>query len=158
MRAAAWTLGIIALLVAVGRCTPAHAHPDVILQCEKNIKISKAVPVGEPVIYENGMVGERYDRNGDGNVDIEALSIPLADQLQYNPVDSTVKYTHRRFPLFYAVDFDFDGQPDAVYIDRTEDGVNDPKQHCDNVILYEDLSKQRTTENPKADFEKKNQL
>jgi hypothetical protein len=134
---------------------PAQAHPDVILVCEKNLKVSHVSQVGETMQYENGLIGERYDRNGDGKIDIEALSIPHAGEDKAN---IAAKVEHRRFPLFYVVDVDLDGNPDAVYIDRTPDGVRDPKQHCANVVLYEDLSKGRGKEDPTPDHLKKNDL
>jgi len=53
---------------------------------------------------------------------------------------------------------DLDGNPDAVYVDKTPDGVRDPKAHCENVVLYEDLSKGRGKEDPVPDHLKKNDL
>lgn len=152
-------LAIAATVLLIARCsTPALAHPEVILKCDRNLKVDRVQLVQDPVVLDNGMISERYDRNGDGNVDIETLSIAVSDDAEYNPTDGAYKFVHRRFPLFYVVDLDYDGQPDAVYIDQTAEGVNDPKGHCDNVVLYEDLSKMRTTEDPKPDFDKKNSV
>jgi hypothetical protein len=71
----------------------------------------------------NGLVLEGYDTNKDGKADITTLSH-----------NEGAWGSHRAFPLFYLLDLDFDGEPDAVYIDREGFGF------CTDIMLYEDLN------------------
>lgn len=100
------------------------AHSDAIVKCEQNIKYSQAVKVGEDLIVDStGLYAEHYDTNGDGKFDIVALSqTDLADK------------GHRRNPVFWIVDLDLDGAPDAIYIDKVGKG------RCEDIVLYEDLN------------------
>jgi hypothetical protein len=103
----------------------AFGHSDAIVKCKGNIKYSKAVKVGvDEILATNGLYAEHYDTNGDGKFDIITLShTDLADK------------RHRVNPVFWIVDKDYDGIPDAIYIDKKGLGK------CTDIVLYQDLNK-----------------
>ena len=103
---------------------PAFGHSDAIVQCKGNIKYSKAEKIGLDAIIEGtGLYAEHYDTNGDGKWDVIALS----------HTDLGTK-GHRTNPVFWLVDSDYDGIPDALYIDKQGLG------NCKDIVLYEDLN------------------
>jgi hypothetical protein len=72
-----------------------------------------------------GLLLERYDRNGDGKVDLGVLSQVEAVSKQGEQIFTR----HAKIPTFY-----FLGEgPDLVYIDKVGKG------HCQDIVLYEDL-------------------
>lgn len=117
----------LAVLTAISRCapTPAYAHDTEIVGCDKNIKIAKVAFV-KAYVNSNGTYSEEYDRNGDGQTDIEAVS-------HITGTDGG-KTVHNEHPFLYFVDLDFDGQPDAVYVDKSGTGA------CGDIVLYRDLT------------------
>lgn len=106
----------------------ATGHDTEIVQCERNLRVS-AVDKLEEVINENGTVSELYDRNQDGEADIEAVSYLVAIEEH----DGDVTYLHRPHPFLYIVDLDFDGNSDIVYVDKFGEG------RCDDIVPYQDL-------------------
>jgi hypothetical protein len=106
----------------------AHGHSDVIVQCQNNLKVDHVTLVREWV-NENGTLSEGYDRNEDGKVDIEAISYARVEKQD----SGVVVVSHHPFPFLYVVDLDYDGEPDAVYVDRHVEG------RCDDVVPYLDL-------------------
>ena len=95
-------------------------HNEAILQCDENIKVEKAVLL-KTEAQANGTVFEYYDRNGDENTDIIAISHILNAGEHYS------------YPFMWIVDLDYDNTPDAVYIDMGE------KNECKSIKLYKDL-------------------
>ena len=112
-------MGIIAFSVVAAR-----GHDGEIIHCDRNLKIKAVKKLGERV-NPNGTVSEAYDRNRDGQPDIEAIS-------HIKSMDGK-KVIHDPHPFLYVVDLDFDGVPDAVYIDKSGIG------NCDDIVLYKDL-------------------
>ena len=109
------------LLVQVGL---AEGHSRAITECRENIKYEQAVKSAEDNVWVfNGLYVEHYDTNGDGKTDIETLS----------QTDRSSEH-HRENPVFWIVDTDLDGSPDAIYIDKKGLGV------CTDIVLYEDLN------------------
>lgn len=108
----------------------AFAHDTEILQCSKNLKVEQVKKLAEN-INPNGTLSEAYDRNDDGRIDIEAISHMSATGLE----SGVMIFEHAEHPFLYVVDLDFDGIPDAVYVDKS--GVG----RCDDIVLYKDLTK-----------------
>jgi hypothetical protein len=84
-------------------------------------------------LAENGLYVIQYDRNGDGQIDLEALYVVKGGR----QVKGEVQYEIGEYPLFYAVDTTKDmkqGYPDKVYIDKNGKGV------CSEIELYRDLN------------------
>ena len=101
----------------------AEGHSREITQCKGNIVYKKAIPVKPPYIVESsGLVAEEYDTDGDGRTDVVALSHQ----------DGA---SHKEHPVFWMVDFDKDGDADAVYVDKRGLGK------CTDIVLYQDLTK-----------------
>lgn len=113
-------MGLIVMLTVWGK---AFGHDTEILQCSKNLKVEKVEKITEN-INPNGTLSEAYDRNGDGKIDIEAIS----------HMSATKVFEHAEHPFLYVVDLDFDGQPDAVYVDKSGIGK------CEDIVLYRDLT------------------
>lgn len=120
----------LGLLAAVLLPMIAGAHETEILKCSKNLIVTSVSKVGDH-INENGTISELYDRNGDGKLDIEAISYITDQQLKD---DGSVEFVHQDHPFLYVVDLDLDGQPDAAYIDKSGVGT------CDDIVLYQDLN------------------
>ena len=100
-----------------------EGHSKAITQCKGNIIYKQATPVGKPYVLEsNGLVAEEYDTNGDKKADVIALS------------HQDGATGHKENPVFWAVDLDFDGIPDAIYVDKKGLGK------CTDIVLYEDLT------------------
>lgn len=98
---------------------PVHGHQANYSKCFQG---SKAMKVGaDRVVDSNGLLLEEYDTNGDGKPDLATLS-----HIEGNG--------HKKHPLFYIVDRDFDDVPDFIYIDKKGDG------RCRDIVLYEDLT------------------
>jgi hypothetical protein len=57
-------------------------------------------------VNPNGTVSEAYDSNEDGKIDIEAIS----------SLDG-VGSQHTALPFLYIMDMDYDGTPDAAWVD-----------------------------------------
>jgi hypothetical protein len=121
-------LAITGLLLA----TTAWSHPVMIDACFRG-PVS-AVKIGEKA-NENGLLSELYDRNGDGQIDIEIMT-PIKGVKQAG--DKEPIYEHDSHPLFFAVDTSKDmtrGEPDTLYIDRYGKG------QCSGIVVYKDLTK-----------------
>ena len=117
-----WILVLNQLLF--GQVGMAFGHSDAIVKCKGNIKYSTAVKVHEDLLFSsNGLYAEYYDTNGDGKYDVITLSST-----------NLTNTTHRVNPVFWIVDTDFDGTPDAVYIDKKGLGK------CPDIVLYQDLN------------------
>lgn len=121
---------LLAILVFV---TKGYAHDTEILKCQKNLKVESVKKLDEH-LNENGTISEAYDRNGDGKIDIEAISHILSVRKN---TDSTLTFEHAPHPFMYAVDTDYDGEPDLVYVDKSGTGK------CEDIVLYEDLNEPR---------------
>lgn len=119
-------MSLMVLFAVMGK---AFGHDGEILKCDWNKNISKVEKLAEH-INPNGTLSEAYDRNGDGNVDIEAISHMLAAKQE----NGIVVIEHSEHPFLYVVDLDYDGQPDAVYVDKSGVGK------CQDIVLYEDLT------------------
>lgn len=119
-------MSLLAMLIVWGK---AFGHDTEILQCSKNLKVEKVEKIAEN-INPNGTLSEAYDRNGDGKIDIEAISHMSATKLE----TGAIVFEHAEHPFLYVVDLDFDGQPDAVYVDKSGVGK------CDDIVLYKDLT------------------
>ncbi len=104
-------------------------HDTEIIQCDKNLKVNKVKKIAENV-NPNGTLSEAYDRNADGKVDIEAISHSLSIKKD----DGSVEIIHAEHPFLYVVDLDYDGEPDAVYVDKSGAG------RCEDIVLYKDLT------------------
>jgi hypothetical protein len=130
LRAVAEVIGILLAGAALAWAIPALAHDTEILQCDRNLKVESVKKLDER-INPNGTVSEAYDRNGDGNIDIEAVSHIIASRQD----GGAVVYDHVPHPFLYIVDLDYDGVPDAVYVDKSGEG------RCDDIVLYLDLTK-----------------
>lgn len=119
------TLGLILLslcLCFVGPL-PAAGHSREITSCKGNIPYKEAKQIGSPYVLDsNGLIAEDYDTNGDGKPDVTAYSHP----------DGT---KHKPHPVFWAVDLNYDGLYDFIYIDKKGLGK------CTDIVLYEDLNK-----------------
>jgi len=115
-----WILVLNQLLFAqVGL---AEGHSKAIVDCKENILYKQAVHIGVDLIFEStGLYVEHYDTNGDGKFDVLVLSHMLTAT------------AHAKNPVFWIVDTDYDGEPDAVYIDKKGLGV------CTDIVLYQDL-------------------
>jgi hypothetical protein len=115
--------GLLCGLLAFMGPVDAEGHSREITQCKGNIVYKKAERIGKPYVVEsNGLIAEDYDTNGDKRTDVIALSHP----------DGA---SHKEHPVFWIVDLDFDGEPDAVYIDKYGLGK------CTDIVLYQDLTK-----------------
>ena len=98
-------------------------HQDAIVNCKGNILYKEAVKIGpDQILITSGMYAEHYDTNGDGKFDVVALSTAIG-----------ANGDHRVNPVFWMVDLDFDGKPDAVYVDKNGLGK------CSDIVLYEEL-------------------
>lgn len=116
-----WVMVLNSVLIFT--VSPAYGHSKAIVQCKKNIlykQATKAKP--DEVVSSVGLLAEYYDTNKDGQYDVIALSHTSEDGK-----------THRENPLFWIVDTNYDGQPDAVYIDPVGKGL------CNDITLYQDL-------------------
>lgn len=98
---------LVCLLMSTGGCLQVEARAENPASC----LVGKKMNV--PEMLENGLEAQPYDTNRDGKVDMVTLS---------HPGDK---------PLFYIVDADHNGSPDAIYIDQNGD--------C-NLRLYQDLT------------------
>jgi hypothetical protein len=99
----------------------AEGHSREITLCDRNIIYKKAERLGAPYISEsNGLIAEDYDTNGDKKADVITLS-------------HTDGASHKEHPVFWIVDLDFDGELDAIYVDKNGLGK------CTDIVLYEDL-------------------
>lgn len=117
-----WVLVLQSVLI--WQIEPAFGHSKAIVQCKGNIKYSKAVKVKpDAIVVGTGLYAEHYDTNDDGEFDVVTLS---HTELGVN--------NHRSNPVFWIVDLDFDGTPDAIYIDKQGLGK------CEDIVLYEDLN------------------
>ena len=120
--------------------TPAaQSHMEMIEKCQEFVVHTKIEPVGD-VYYDNGIgfAFEHYDTEGwnketgelikqlDGESDIIAMS-----HLYWH---GGSEYTHSEYPLFYVVDYDYDGQADFTLIDRMGDG------NCSSLEVYLNLN------------------
>lgn len=108
----------------------AFGHDTEILHCSKNLTVERVTKLGE-VINPNGTLSEAYDRNDDEKIDIEAISYIHSTKLE----NGVVILDHDAHPFLYIVDLDFDGRPDAVYVDKSGVGK------CEDIVLYKDLTK-----------------
>jgi len=98
-------------------------HQDAIVNCKGNILYKEAVKVADDVLLDpTGFLAEHYDTNEDGKVDVVAFSTAIG-----------TRGDHRVNPVYWMVDLDFDGKPDAVYIDKKGLGK------CTDIVLYEEL-------------------
>lgn len=96
-----------------------------------NVDPGKARKIGpDRVIESTGLLAETYDTNGDGKPDLMTMS-HVQDTLDSN--QATVKHSSK--PVFYLVDHNLDGLPDAIYIDKVGQG------RCQDIVLYEDLTR-----------------
>jgi hypothetical protein len=116
------------ILSALVWWTSAEAHETQIVQCDRNLKVEHVTKLGE-LLNENGTVSEFYDRNDDGRLDIEAVS----HRGTADDDDRDTRIAHNRHPFFYIVDLDFDGTPDAAYVDIGGHG------RCEDIRFYKDL-------------------
>lgn len=108
----------------------AEGHSEAIVQCKGNILYKEAKKVDQDALLSsNGLYAEHYDTNGDGKFDVLTLSYTDLSDKQHNA-----------YPVFWIVDLDFDGEPDAVYIDKKGLGK------CSDIVLYEDLNSQPYSE------------
>jgi hypothetical protein len=130
LRAVVEVLGILVAGAVLAWSIPVLAHDTEILQCDRNLKVESVKKLDER-INPNGTVSEAYDRNGDGRIDIEAVSYIIASRQD----GGAVVYDHAPHPFLYIVDLDYDGVPDAVYVDKS--GVG----RCEDIVLYLDLTK-----------------
>jgi len=73
-------------------------------------------------VLENGLVAESYDLTRDDKLDL----------MTFSHQDGT-KDGHKRYPVFYMIDLDQDGNPDVIFVDRKGDG------QCSSIEVYEDL-------------------
>lgn len=120
-------LGLLLLVT-----TSAHAHVALIGKC-KELPLPGAAKRIHEVVNSNGTVSEAYDRDGDGRVDIEAVSHVLSAKI--NPASHEVEVHHHPWPFMYILDTDRDGEPDTSYVDRAGDGS------CSKFEVYkEDLN------------------
>lgn len=129
------------IIVYCSLAVPIHAneptklvHNTEIVGCSKNIHIKEAKLVGARVQADDTgyeWYVESYDTNKDGKADIIALSNILEMSGDH--------IVHGEHPLYYIVDFNGDGEPDALYIDKSGTG------NCDSIELLNDLREQRPT-------------
>ena len=124
------TCAVIVALVLLART--GHAHSVMIDACFRGPVPAKKV--GEQP-NENGLLSELYDRNGDGQIDIEVMT-PIKGGKK--AADGSIEYEHDSHPLFFAVDTSKDmtrGEPDTLYIDRYGKG------QCSGIVIYKDLTR-----------------
>lgn len=107
--------GVLALLLLRGSVP---AHEAVLQACAGG----RADFRGE-FAHANGTISEGYDRNGDGRVDVDAVSAQ----------DGLGTGHHTALPFLYIVDLDFDGEPDVAISDLVGDGG------CAGLRVYQDL-------------------
>lgn len=100
----------------------ASAHSKAITDCKGNI-VYKQAKLMKPayVVESNGLIAEEYDTNNDKQTDVIALSHPQGTG-------------HNQNPIFWIVDLDFDGDAEAIYVDKNGLGK------CTDIVLYEDLT------------------
>lgn len=111
-----------------------HGHNDAIIKCTNNILYKEAVLIKEGMA-PNGMYSEEYDTNKDGYPDVTTLSALLSVEVDKS-LDSVI-VKHKEHPIFWVVDVDYDAVDDFVYHDVHGDG------NCEDIMLYEDLTKKR---------------
>lgn len=75
-----------------------------------------------------GLVFEEYDRNGDRLIDYAVVSVMVQAD------GSQDEYTIAPFPLFYIIDYNYDGYADVSLIDTVGKG------RCDDIVLYQDFT------------------
>jgi hypothetical protein len=92
---------------------PVHGH--LLAQSCGSFDHKKVAKVAE-WNYENGLLAESYDTDGDGKVNVTTLS----------------HMPHDAHPLFYLVDLDQDDTADQTWIDPIGEGK------CSDIVLYED--------------------
>lgn len=112
--------------------SPAYPHSAMIDACFRGP--IPAVKIGEQP-NQNGLLSELYDRNGDGQIDIEVMT-PIKNITKTQAGEPV--YHHDAHPLFYAVDTSKDmkrGEPDTLYIDKDGSG------QCSKIVVYKDLTK-----------------
>lgn len=137
-----WTSsGVVAsvVLVTAGLVTgllvqAARGHTDALVACRLIPEAARLEQVGM-ILHPNGLVGERYDRNRDGMVDVEVLSAVTG--VRYNHETGSLVVEHEPRPMLWIVDVDFDGLPDVVYNDEGGEGK------CQDIKLYRDLRQQQ---------------
>ena len=138
------TAFLFATILLVGTCTTvkvALAHSTAITECRNNIIYDKAVKLFED--FDGSFVTEGYDTNGDGIMDVMALSNVTGVTQQ----GDNIIYSHDPNPTFWMVDrmeFDTtgDGRPDTVEMDGNPDTVFvdiGGKGRCDDIKFYKDL-------------------
>lgn len=129
-----WSVPAVLLFGLLTYCHTAPAvvfgHAYEIVACRGNLVINKAQLISEEPL-ENGLYAERYDTNGDGKVDIIALSTIIATRKDGEDV---VILTHAEHPTFYMVDLDYDDTPDVLYVDKGPGG------RCEDIVLYRDFN------------------
>lgn len=76
-------------------------------------------------VIQNGMIMVTYGSTQTSEPNLVTLSLPF---IEISP-DHVIKTEH---PLFYIVDFDHDGIPDASLVNRQYDG------HCEHTKFYQD--------------------
>jgi len=143
-------IGSLVLATTCVLSQEAAAHSAAITECRNNIIYDEAVLLEETL--QSGYWAEHYDTNGDGKLDVMALSHILDMQTR----EDGVYYKHDPNPVFWMVDrqeFDttgdglpdtveYDGDPDTVFIDINGEG------NCDDIKFYQDL---RVPRNPNMD-------
>lgn len=143
LKVMAWSGIIVVFVLMMGMCRLAvvNAHENKILDCEQNISVKEATLLKADLANVEAlglgrqlMWGEMYQviQTDGKRIKIVALSEVTGIALDENnkPV-----YLHQNLPLYYVVDTDNDGKPDAVYVDK----FGKPKD-CEGVVLYKDLT------------------
>ena len=116
---------IAAALLAASSCAtqPAFAHHKEVASCA--IFKAKHVKKVRERVNPNGTLSEEYDRNRDGQTDIETVS--------YIHDTDDEKTRHAEHPFMYIVDTDYDGLPDVSYVDPYGRGK------CADIVPYSDF-------------------
>jgi hypothetical protein len=132
-----WVLVLNSLLFV--QVQPAFGHSDAIVNCDQNIKYSEAKKVDVDLVFAStGLYAEHYDTNGDGKFDVVAFSDVNLKTLE-----------HKANPVFWMVDRNYDGTPDAVYIDVKGKG------QCSDIKLYQDLNAPQSNFDTPSDMDKR---
>lgn len=133
----------IGVLLALLGTTPSYAHIGLIGRCPELPATAPVKRVHE-VVNSNGTVSEGYDTNGDGLMDIEAVSHIL--QTKIDRERGEVHIDHHKYPFMYIIDIDQDHEPDRSYVDRGASGS------CSDLHLYqEDLHGDQREPHPSGD-------
>ncbi len=98
----------------------------------------------------SGMLTVGYDLNGNGRPDFFTVRVVLDKYISDQPIETVARYNPglpvfradygedgfyyiaERYPLFYAVDVNEDGDWDVLYKDALVDGVNGNEEFYDN--------------------------